>query len=128
MTLSTVFARKLPTVRDVWLGLLNLIVCTVPAAAVGGAFFLFKFIAADAWPSTILFMVTLILGSCSLRLTLTNQQKADTTEDIDDMSDGTSTTNTLQLRAESLAAAEVDHGFIPCAPSDVSVCSDVLRI
>ena len=32
-----------PNVRDVWLGLLNLTVCTVPAACVTSAFFLLSF-------------------------------------------------------------------------------------
>ena len=128
VTLSTVFARMFPNVRDVWLGLLNLTVCAVPAASVTSAFFLLSFVAADAWPPTIVFIVALLLGSCLLRLTLTNRQQAGASEELDAMSDGTSTTHSLQLVAESLAASEVDHGCIPRVPSDVSIYSGGLRI
>ncbi|CAE7466998.1 unnamed protein product [Symbiodinium microadriaticum] len=128
VTLSTVFARMFPNVRDVWLGLLNLTVCAVPAASVTSAFFLLSFVAADAWPPTIVFIVALLLGSCLLRLTLTNRQQAGASEELDAMSDGASTTHSLQLVAESLAASEVDHGCIPRVPSDVSIYSGGLRI
>ncbi|CAE7548951.1 unnamed protein product, partial [Symbiodinium microadriaticum] len=113
VTLATLLARTFPTVRDLWLALGGLTMCTVPATVVVGSFFVLQHTAADAWPSTIVFIVALLLGSCSLRLTLTNQQKAGVTEELDDMSDVTSTTNTPQLRADFFSSApEVDNRFM----------------
>ena len=121
VTLSTFLARAFPTVRDVWLALLGLTVCAIPATVVVGSFFVLQAISPDAWPPTIVFIVSLLLGSCSLRLTLTNQEKAGAMEEFDDMSDVASATNTPQLRADFFSATEVDNGFIPRVPSDFSV-------
>ena len=121
VTLATLLARTFPTVRDLWLALGGLTMCTVPATVVVGSFFVLQHTAADAWPSTIVFIVALLLGSCSLRLTLTNQQKAGVTEELDDMSDVTSTTNTPQLRADFFSSApEVDNRFMFDMASEAS--------
>ena len=129
VTLSTVLARMFPNVRDVWLGLLLLTVCAAPAAVVACAFWVWLHTAADAWPSTIVFLVTLLLGSCLLRH-LTNQQATGAIEEIEDMSrqmsfmSDVTPTNTPQLTAEIFEAA-VDNGLIARAPSNVSDRSEV---
>ena len=124
VTLATVLARRFPNVRDVWLGLLVLTACAAPATVLVGTFFAYLHMAADAWPPTIVFMVTLLLGSCLLRH-LTNQEAAGAIQEIEDMSRQTSfmsdvtPTNTPQLTAEIFEAA-VDNGLIARVPSNVS--------
>ena len=91
-----------------------------------GTFFVLLFFEADAWPATVVFVVALLLAVCFLRLTLTNQQTAGATEEFDDLSDVTSTTPTPQPRADLFK--EVDDGFIPRLPSDVSIESDQFSV
>ncbi|CAE7745244.1 unnamed protein product [Symbiodinium sp. CCMP2456] len=128
-TLSTVLARrKFPTVRDIWLALLGLTVCAVPVTVVAGTFFVFLFFESDAWPATVVFIVALLLAVCLLRLTLTNQHMGGAAEEVDGMSEVTSTTPTPQQRADLFPEPDGDDGFILRLPSDVSIESEQFSV